>query len=491
MTTHTNTLNTPNESPKPQGVWTDRIAGRYRAIPVRQLVMAWWCYQEGHISFRQLRVYMAAHEMAERRRYTKPGGRTKPSYSTGELKALVGGRGSDSADAALSADIRRLARIGLVSIAGHAIGFAEAIDEIALDDVSGFHDMLEKVPHQRRTVPVPRRVIRAMAAGFTRGMTAVVLATLIRSLFWHKAQGAFRTDGRTKREWIADVFGVSLRSVTEGRARLIDLGWLVPQETSQFLLNRYGAHDQVNTDWSAADAEIGAGEASVAAQVESASLSVVFRGESASPLNRSLPQEGNQFNNRTSVRPPKLGRAGPSGVLIDSTLEMKKAGHRPRPKSPSSPNIRNVVFDDLNDIHRLLELHTQAVGLGLSSSSQAGLLDFVCFAERARSKGKKAGALFFWLVNNNKTEFITQSDEDQASRRLRELMNGPSVKPQQRWGGQGEGAHPELVPEPEFTDDERLASACIRAAQRANLDDPFYFARIGKGWSRDRWDKAV
>ncbi len=47
---------------------------------------------ESHISFRQLRVYMAAHEMAERRRYTKPGGRTKPSYSMGELKALVGGR---------------------------------------------------------------------------------------------------------------------------------------------------------------------------------------------------------------------------------------------------------------------------------------------------------------------------------------------------------------------------------------------------------------
>jgi len=147
-----------------------------------------------------------------------------------------------------------------------------------------------------------------------------------------------------------------------------------------------------------------------------------------------------------------------------------------------------VVFDDLNDIHRLLELHTQAVGLGIASSSQAGVLDFVCFAERARSKGKKAGALFFWLVSNNKTEFITQSDEDQASRRIRELHNGPSVKPRQEWGGQGQ-ERPEPVPE--LTDDERFVVACTRAARKANLEDPFHIARASRGWTRERWDAAV
>ncbi len=88
-------------------------------------------------------------------------------------------------------------------------------------------------------MPVPSGASLAMAAGFTRGMTAVV-TTLIRSLFWHRDRGAFRVDGRTKRVDRGRVRGLA-RSVTEGRARLIGLGWLVPRETSQFLLNRYGA----------------------------------------------------------------------------------------------------------------------------------------------------------------------------------------------------------------------------------------------------------
>ena len=116
------------------GVWVDRIDGRYCKITVHQLAMAWWCYQAGHITRRQLRVWFAAHEMRERRRYTKDATR-KPLYGLDEIKALVGGRGSKKADLALAADIRALARLGLVGITDHAIQFAVSIDQIAVDDV--------------------------------------------------------------------------------------------------------------------------------------------------------------------------------------------------------------------------------------------------------------------------------------------------------------------------------------------------------------------
>ncbi|MCA9274263.1 MAG: hypothetical protein KDA31_14605 [Phycisphaerales bacterium] len=484
MTTHTNTPPKQADDGPPKGVWTHHIAGRYRAIQVRQLAMAWWCYRESHISFRQLRVYMAAHEMAERRRYTKPGGRTKASYSLDELKAIVGGRGSESADAALNADIRRLARLGMVSISGHAIGFAEAIDDIELEDVSGFHAMMAKLPHPDRTVPVPRRVLRATAAGFTRGMTAVVLAMLIRSLFWHRDRGAFRVDGRTKREWIADVFGVSLRSVTEGRARLIGLGWLVPRETSQFLLNRYGAHDQINTEWSTAVADSGAGEKRDAEQGGSARLSGVFQGESASPLNRSLPQEGNHINNRTSAHPAEHGWAGPSGVSLRSTLGSRK--ERPPARgsggASGSPNIRDIRSADLSDTDRLLELHRQACKLGLAHASEHGRMTFFSLAERARSRGKRAGALFYWLIREQKTAFITLSDEDEAARRLREHLNtgGSLLRPS--------SPEPAASPPP-FSQDEHIVVACLRIACQRGLD-PFHVARRARGWTRDEWDEA-
>lgn len=472
-----------------RGIWADHIEGRFRKITVHQLAMAWWCLQEGHISYRQLRVYFAAHEMAERRRYTArdssgPGGRRQPTYGIEEIKSLVGGRGSKTADAALRADVKRLGQLGLVVIADHAIDFAVSIEQLGVDDTASFWTMFEQMRHKLRSVPVPRRVLRAMAAGFTRGMTAVAIATMIRSLFWHKSQNAYRVDGRTKREWISEVFGLSKSSVTDARARLIEIGWLVPLETHQILLNRFGTHDQINTGWSPSCGS-GGGEG-----LREAFTASSLRGESDSPrrgisagsvspdLNKSLSLTG-KLNTR---------KLRPNGAGPFAGSRREKGGRTQRVRPPGPPNIRSVQLDDLNDTHRMLELHKQAVGLGLSSSSQAGLLDFLCFAERARSRGHKAGALFFWLLKHRKSEFITQSDEDQASRRLRELMDGPSVKPQQRLGGQGQER-----PEPacELTDDERFVVACTRAASKAKLEDPFHIARASRGWTRERWDTAV
>ena len=50
--------------------------------------------------------------------------------------------------------------------------------------------MLAKIPNPGRPVPVPRRMLRALAGGFNRAVMAVIIATLIRSLFWHRTLDA-------------------------------------------------------------------------------------------------------------------------------------------------------------------------------------------------------------------------------------------------------------------------------------------------------------
>ena len=481
----------------PKGVWTTHIEGRYRAISVHSLAMAWWCFDAGHITKRQLRIWFAAQEMLERRRYTaKPEHSRetprKPSYGLDEIKALVGGRGSKTADTAIKADLKKLGALGLVSITERSITFATSIDQLAVDDIEGFWTMFNQLPHPRRRVPVPRRVLRALAGGFTSGMTAVVLATLIRSLFWHKdggaGEGAYRVDGRTKREWIAEVFSITTRTVTDARARLIELGWLIPLETHQHLLNRYGTHDQINTEWkplTTTSNESSGGVATQSDEGESSTPSTDFSAKSSSLINRSSSPTGN-----LNTRRPAPARAGTPGASLRSAFKTKnKMGSR-KNKSRSSrlPNIRDIHANDLTDTGRLLELHRQAVKTGLANPSEAGRLDFVALAQRARMSGRKSGALFFWLLREKKTQFITHAAEEEAGRMIKEHLYGKQIRERegQQWGRE----HRNTPTQPaDFTKEEQFVIACIRVAKKHGIGDPFRMAHA-EGWTRSKWDRV-
>lgn len=475
------------------GVWADHIEGRYRPIPVQQLAMAWCCYKAGHISFRQFRVVMAAHEMRERRNYSKPEGdaRRKPLYGLDELKSLVGGRGSATADAALAADLRHLARVGLMIMTQHDIRFATKADQLGIEDLAEFRIMLEKLLHPRRSVPVPRRVLRALAGGFTAGMAAVTLAVLIRSVFWHKDGGggertgedggAFRIDGRTKRDWIAEVFGVTPRTVTEARARLIELGWLLPLNTPQHLLNRYGAYNAINAGWNPSEVKHDGEKKSGCDAAGSSSPEADFSGGSSSPSsNKNTSPPGNQ---NQKLRPG----AGPAGVSSGSTRKKGRGGSTEA--SATAPNIRDIRSEDLADIGRLLQLHDQAVGIGIAGPGEAGRLDFLALAERARMHGRQSGALFFWLLRERKTEFITQAAEDEAARRFKAHNFGVTHR-QPVWSGVDDGrAAGEADPVEQLTSDERVVRTCLRVGQRHGVD-PFRIASRTHGWTRDRWEQA-
>ncbi|XOV75129.1 MAG: hypothetical protein ACFHWZ_17030 [Phycisphaerales bacterium] len=327
-------------------------------------------------------------------------------------------------------------------------------------------------------------------------MAAVTLSVLIRSVYWHKGAsagdqgtsasggGAFRIDGRTKREWIAEVFCVTPRTVTEARARLIDLGWLVPMETTQYLLNRYGAHDAINPEWDPANDQSEQGVESDLDGSESSSPKELSAGGSSRPSTNQNTSPSENLETRT-LRPT---RAGPAGESNSSQVKIKEQGGGSGAKR-SAPGIRDIQPEDLRDMGRLLKLYEQAVGIGIAKPGEAGRMDFLALAERARMHGRRSGALLYWLLRERKVEFITHAAEDEAARRLKEHLY--AVGPQgaetvfddrdKRFSGtDAEDSGPQ---------DDRIVEVCLRVAQQYGVD-PARIAKETKGWGPDRWDPA-
>ncbi|MEL6795197.1 MAG: hypothetical protein AAFO89_00075 [Planctomycetota bacterium] len=472
-----------------RGHHTHRLEGSFRPITVHQLVLVWWLHTEGHLTKRQLRVWFALHEMDERRRYM---GRDREAcYETRELLHLIGGRSGGAREAKtrseLAGDLRALARLGLVTVTSTSIQFARSADQIPLSvvgDLSGFWTMLHKIDTPGRTVPVPRRMVRALAAGFSKACTALIFTTLIRCLFWHKATGSYRMDGRYKLAWVADVFGVSRRQLSEARTRLVELGWISPLEVSQWMLNRWGLHDLIDAAWdpsSTPDQDNRQhGESGGELSGDSACPSADFSGQSATPdLTDSLSLTGDQY-----TRNPARRRSGPSGVSLRSTSGGRKKTARQRGSGGGAPpNIRDIRPGDLSDTGRLLELHRQACTAGLASASEHGRLEFMALAERARTRGSKPAAMFYWLLRERKTAFITLADEDEAARRIREHNNGaprrliPEAPTQQR----------QAIP---FSEEDKFVAAVLRVAQQSRIDDPFRVAQRIRPMTRSEWDAA-
>lgn len=473
----------------------EAIEGRYRPIRSHQLMVAWWLFSAGHISKRALRVYFASHELAERRRYTSPKRKGHALYGLNEIKKLVGGSGSATADRDLSDDVKRLRELGLVEINASSIAFATSIEQIRLGDTTDFFAMwaLMRKGMARRHVPVPRRTLRALAAGFRTADTAYVIGAMLSAVFWHKQDGRYSTDGRLKDRWVAETFRIGLSSARGARKHLVELGWLQELDTPQWLLNRYGMHIAVNVDWApgqtaaANDAVDNSHVASVGeggAEAESDTPSVQNSGQSSTPcLNRS-PLSTRDLNTR------RLGAAAPdpSGVSRKERGQKQAAKrNRQSDRSTTKPSIRDIRPEHLGDPKALLELRRQAIALGFAFKGASGELDFLALANRARTRGSNPSALFFDLISNHRTAFITITDEEMARTQLRELREGSTKRSYNHdWGG-GPFA---VASSRQLTEEEHVVETCIRVAKQHRGMDPFKVARKVKQWTRPQWDSA-
>ena len=77
------------------------------------------------------------------------------------------------------------------------------------------------------------------------------------------------------------------------------------------------------------------------------------------------------------------------------------------------------------DVARLLALHQHAIARGWLQGGEAAQLNVVAAAVHARRVGDAPCRLFVALLRDQRWEVITQEDEDQARRLLREHRDGP------------------------------------------------------------------
>ena len=432
-----------------------RPNGGYRLISVEVLASTWFAYRRKTIRLFDLRVWLAAQEVAARRCLVKDN--TPTSLSLQEFQKLTG-----LSRNRVRQSLNRLLEIKLLDWTDGSLSITGNSIPHFLDGVNKLSENV-KIPNGKRKIPFPRRMIRLLAGGARPALIATVFGHLIYGLYIR--QGECSSRGRVKTSWIADTFGVGHRRVKEARHDLIEMGWLIPLPTDQRALNRWGGHFLINLDWSRHGVRESVRPLAVP---KLAPPPAQIEPKLAPPLSYEKPLSGKENYQ-------KPASSGPSGVSSHEKIKCQK------------PDVKNVVIEDLKDTGRLLELHGQAVDIGLVTTSERDRLRFVGAAEHARAVGtKNPCGLFVRLVRCALWNFLTQDDEDAANVRLkRHLFRTPVAV---------EVPRSSPARSREFLSEDAILVREVRAAAAGARfrGDAFPLLKRSKPeWTRERWDNAL
>jgi hypothetical protein len=493
------------------------IAGGFVLVPVRPLLSTWGACQRDPLGVGDFRTWLACHEILARRCTLEEG--RSPTYGYSELSRLTG-----VSEKRARSSVNRLIGAGLLAWSDRALGFpgpgpgsaSEAGDDTLADSIGGGEGSLA----------IPRRILRFLAGGARPALIATVLGILLRCL--SRGRGGFKSRGRVKAAWVARVFDVDLRRVKAARKELIDLGWLVPEDSDQWAMNRWGATYHVDLAWGRAAVEDGP---RLPPPPAPGGRRLPPPDSDPEPLREHKNQEpdsggpaGVQVREGAGGRipPPTLrapstdpvvaapvpsvarnlgpGRPRPAPVTDESGTSPPGAGSRrpvsPRPATAADgaggaplppPNLDDVRVEDLKDTGRLIGLLDRAIARDLVGPSEADRLRFVAAAEHALASGKEnPPGLFMYLVRGRRWRYLTQEDEDRANARIKRELRG---EPPSR-SGVGTGAawgRPVLSADALVVREVR--AALIRAG---TFRDPFAaFQRLNPDWTRERWDAAM
>src|SRR5512135_240986 len=459
--------------------------GGFCFFTITQLMMAWTALREAAIGLKELRVYFALAEMRSRRCGCQDDD-PPPEFTPLELRRLIGGAGKERRA------VHKLVAVGLLrEVSKTSIVFATKPDELRVEPKT-LDDTLDLIPNNDRRVPIPRRIVRLIAGGARRTLIATILGHLIRCLFYK--QRLCHPKGCVKASWIATVFGVSERRVHQQRRHLVELGWLLPQETSQQTLNGHGLWVTINLAWDrlteakqrlyepvaeAAGGGEGAQEPPAPAAEAPAELSPPPADKPVEIVPPFLIENQEPLPRGSKNQEPASG--GPTGVYI-SQSESKK------PEAPAArPTLRDVTPEDLRDPARLLDLHAQAVAAGYVSPSEAGRLNFFAAANHARVIGShNPPGLFVRIVRSGLWNFLTQDDEDVARVQLRRLLY-----PEAASVGTPRRAAPEASTG--LSDDARFVRDVTNQLRQRGIPESSVWRLVNRErpeWTRERWDAA-
>src|SRR5512135_774276 len=488
--------------------------GGFAFFSVIQLVMAWTAFRERHIGLKELRAYFALAEMKSRRCGLRDDG-TEPKFTPLELAILIGGAGEERAI------VQKLLAVGLLrSVSKTSIEFATDPSELHFVPKT-LDDTLALLGNPDRRIPVPRRIIRLIAAGARRTLIATILGHLIRCMFYKK--GLCHPSGCVKASWIAKVFGVSTCGVKAQRQHLIKEGWLIPLKTCQWTLNQHGLRTAINLAWNTPasvldkDSSAPPPTTETAAKDETTAAEPVAAPASTTPHAAPEPppppaaegpaeltplpaQPGAQteppcINKKPLPRGSKNQKPAPggtSGVSIPNS-ESKKTDT----PATQSPTLRNVTPEDLRDPARLLDLHAQAVAAGYITSSEADRLNFFAAANHTRVIGSRnPPGLFVRIVRSGLWAFLTQADDDAARLLLRRALypEDKAAEPFHR----GQLLNGMTTAKPSFATTELSADACFvrditNLLRRRGIPESSMWRLVNRErpeWTRERWDEA-
>lgn len=384
-----------------------KLKGGYRMVGNLQICMAWWAYHSGLLrTYRDFRVYMALHEVDERRAVEnrKRRCRNRPARQfrygreqlAAEVHALVGGAGGRH----VVASLRRLERAGLVTISDSGVVFDSNPDRMPLDDLSGLWTMFGRIDTRKRvrgrSVPIPRSVLRYIAGGCPAVRAATMLGYAIRCLF-HQREGV-SAEGSCSSSFVAGVFGVHPRNVKRARVELAAMGWLRPLPADHWHVRTHGGRAAIDLSWGSGAAvalseDLAAGTESprVRTRIDTGSPPVVSKREL-------LPESENQ----------EPGRCGPNGQSPDRPSE--------------EPFLRRIEIRDLREPRRTDALLRQAVAAGWVGASVCERLEFHAAAAYALAAGAvNPCGLFVYLTRGHHWDRLTLTAEDTARRNLHAL----------------------------------------------------------------------
>lgn len=381
------------------GAIQERIPGGFRRIPVAQLLDAWHAYRtERQITFFDWRVYLALHEIEERRRAARAGRRlARRRVRTPARTQIVNEcmKLAQVRDARLiRAALRRLIACNLVTSTneGVVLGASNVSRAVELPPSRSRHASVRT----RRTVPIPRRVLRHLARQSSVVETATVLGLLVRCLFHHSGHG-WRCEGSCSASFVASTFAVHSRSVKRVRRRLMESGWLMRLSADHWHVQSHGGRMRVCLGAPCGSrGEEGAGCSSPRRRPEAHRLSP--------PESKQYPLAG--YRNQPCASRPGFFVKGQGAVR---------------------PSLRNVLPHDLRNPRRMAELHREAMARGWVSGSECDRLRVFAAAAHALRVGHKPCALFIATLQRGLWAFISQVDEDHARDHLRGVAEvGPS-----------------------------------------------------------------
>lgn len=376
-----------------RGEPTTKPAGGFRLMTPLQVAAAWTAYKSKEVrgfSYFDFRVYLALHEVQERRDAARRAacrrGAGKARYDLArlvdEVHGLVGGAGGRR----ICSSFRRLKQSGLVVFGRTRISFASSLDELSATLRADAERMHERIPNRKRRVPVSRGTLRYIAGGAAASMSGVMLGQILRCVYLRGT--SYRCEGSCSTRFIEETFGIHARTVKRVRGPkgvLQRMGWLVPVVVDRWHVQRYGSRMVVNPAWR------------LSAAVDNSTRERTAR-HGMTP--RSVAGD-------TKPPPPESNRYLPSGL---------------RNQNPAGGGPAGVCKSGLSDGEHVMRLYREAVSRGVLRDGEAARLRFFGAAERAKRRASRNETGFLWtVVRRGLWHFITQDEEDAARRTLRDL----------------------------------------------------------------------